>query len=407
MNNVLKRFLEYIKIDTISDSSSKLCPSTGSQKKLGGILVEELLLLGLKDASMDENGYIMATLEANTDKVIPTIGFLAHMDTSPDFSGKDINPKIIYDYDGEDIILNKEKNIVLKVSDFDMLKKYKNQTVITTDGTTLLGVDDKAGIAEIITAIEYLVNNPEIKHGTVKIGFTPDEEIGRGADKFDVKKFGADFAYTIDSDEVGVLEYENFNAATGIIKITGVNIHPGSAKNKMINSIAVGMEINQMLPVFEKPEHTENYEGFFHLNDFNGSVENTEMLYIIRDHDKEKFIEKKELLEYAIEYINKKYGDVVELNLSDSYYNMKEKIVDHMHIVDTAREAMEELNIEPIIKPIRGGTDGARLSFMGLPTPNIFTGGGNFHGKYEFIIAESMDKAVEVIVKIVENYGKK
>jgi len=408
MNNVVRRFLEYVKVNTISDPNSETCPSTEHQKDLGRILVQELKEIGLSDVEMDDNGYLMATLPANTDKEIPTIGLIAHMDTSPDFSGENVNPKIIVDYDGEDIILNEDENIVMKVSDFPELSHYVGQTLITTDGTTLLGADNKAGIAEIMAAVEYLVNNPEIIHGEIKIGFTPDEEVGRGADNFDVKKFSAEFAYTIDGGEIGEVEYENFNAASAKVKINGVNIHPGNAKNKMVNSVLIGMELNSMLPANQIPGATEHREGFLHLNDFNGTVEKTDMLYIVRDHDMNKFNEKKALVESAAEFLNKKYGEgTVEIELTDSYFNMKEKIVPVMHIIDTAIEAMEALDIEPKLVPIRGGTDGARLSFMGLPTPNIFTGGHNFHGKFEYIPMESMEKAVEVILKIVELYAAK
>ena len=344
----------------------------------------------------------MATLPSNIEKDVPTIGFIAHMDTSPDMSGKNVKPKIIRDYDGKDIVLNEEKNIVMKVSDFPDLKDYIGKDLITTDGTTLLGADNKAGIAEIITAVEYLINNPHIPHGTVKLGFTPDEEIGRGADHFDVEKFGADFAYTVDGGPVGELEYENFNAATAKIRIQGRNVHPGTAKNKMINSILVAGELNDLLPVNERPEYTENYEGFYHIVSFNGSVEKTEMVYIIRDHSIEKFLAKKATLEKAVDFINHKYGEIVSLEITDSYYNMKEKIEPVMYIIDLAKKAMESLDIKPLIKPIRGGTDGARLSYMGLPCPNIFTGGHNFHGKFEYIPIFAMEKAVETILKIIE-----
>lgn len=330
------------------------------------------------------------------------------MDTSPDMCGKDVKPQIIENYDGNDIVLNKEKGIILSTSEFPELKNYIGKTLITTDGTTLLGADDKAGIAEIITAIEYLINHPEIEHGNVKIAFTPDEEIGRGVDKFNVKKFACDFAYTVDGGELGTIEYENFNAASAKIKIHGRNVHPGTAKGKMKNSILIGIELQNMLPELERPEHTEGYQGFYHLNNFQGTVEETSMYYIIRDFDKQAFSDKKEYIKSIVEALNKKYGEgTVELELKDQYYNMREVIEKHMHIVETAMEAMRSLGIEPKVVPIRGGTDGARLSFMGLPTPNLFTGGHNFHGKYEFIPTHAMEKAVEVIVKIVELYGKK
>lgn len=408
MQSVVKKFLEYVAIDTKSDSKSKTCPSTKIQLDLGKKLVKELLELGLVDASMDDNGYVMATLPANTDKVIPVIGLIAHMDTSPDYSGKDVNPLIFNNYDGKDLVLNEAENIIMSPKDFPSLLAYEGKTLITTDGTTLLGADNKAGIAEIIAAVEYLVENKDIEHGTIKIGFTPDEEIGRGANLFDVNKFGADFAYTVDGGEIGGVEYENFNAANAVVKIHGTNIHPGSAKDKMVNSILIGMELTQMLPHAERPEHTEMYEGFIHLNDFNGSVENTELIYIIRDHNSEKFEEKKAVLLSAVDFLNMKYGEkVVEIDLKDSYFNMREKVVSEFHIIDTAKEAMRLLDIEPVVNPVRGGTDGARLSYMGLVTPNLFTGGANFHGKYEYIVAESMQSSVDVIIKIIELYANK
>lgn len=407
MEKLVERFLNYVKVDTKSDPDSETCPSTKKQFELAQILLEELKALGLEDARMDDNGYVMATLPANTDKDIPTIGFIAHMDTSPDMEGANVNPQIVKNYDGGDIVLNTEKNIILSPKDFPELKKYIGEDLITTDGTTLLGADDKAGITEIMTAIEYLVNNPDIKHGTIKVAFTPDEEIGRGADKFDVEKFGADFAYTIDGGEIGELEYENFNAAYAKVKIKGRNVHPGSAKNKMINSILVAMEFNSMLPVNEIPAHTEGYEGFYHLNNIEGNVEETTLYYIIRDHDREKFEEKKNRIERTVKYLNDNIGEsTIELEMKDQYYNMKEKVEPVMHIVEIAEKAMKEVGITPIRKPIRGGTDGARLSYMGLPCPNIFTGGHNFHGKFEYIPISSMKKAVEVIIKIIEFYSK-
>jgi len=407
MENMIKRFLNYVTIDTKSDHESENFPSTQSQFDLAKILVEELKELGLNDAYMDENGYVMATLPSNMDKDVPTIGFIAHMDTSPDMSGKDVKPKMVEDYNGEDIILNGDKNIILSPTDFPDLKRYIGKTLITTDGTTLLGADNKAGIAEIMSAVEYFVNNPEVTHGAIKVAFTPDEEVGRGADHFDVKKFGADLAYTIDGGEIGELEYENFNAAGVKVTIHGRNIHPGTAKNKMINSMEIAMELNSMLPENQKPQYTEGYEGFFLLTSINGDVEETKANYIIRDHFKDSFEEKKTLMQNAVDYLNTKYGEnTIEVVIKDQYYNMKEKIEPVMHIIDTARLAMEEVGVTPIIKAIRGGTDGARLSFMGLPCPNIFTGGHNFHGKYEYICVESMNKAVEVILKIVELYSK-
>lgn len=345
----------------------------------------------------------MGTLPSNTEKNIPTIGFIAHMDTAPSFNGKEVKPRIIDNYDGNDIVLNSDLNIVMAVKDFPELKKYVNQRLIVTDGTTLLGADDKAGIVEIMAALKYLKENPTIEHGEIKIGITPDEEIGRGANLFDVEKFGAEFAYTVDGGEVGELEFENFNAASANVVIKGRDIHPGASKNKMINSMLLGMELNAMLPVNERPEYTEGYEGFFLLTNFKGTVELTEMDYIVRDHSKEKFAEKKELITNAVKYLQEKYRDgEIVLTLKDSYYNMKEMIEPVYHIVDLAKNAMIEVGVKPIIKPIRGGTDGARLSFKGLPCPNIFTGGHNFHGKFEFIPIESMEKSVKVILKIVE-----
>lgn len=407
MSRIAERFLKYVKIDTKSDPNSDTCPSTEKQFDLAKILVRELEDIGLEDVNMDENGYVMATLPANIDKDVPTIGFIAHMDTSPDMTGANVNPQIVENYDGGDILLNKDNRVTLSPKQFPEIKNYIGQDIITTDGTTLLGADNKAGIAEIVTAMEYLINNPQIKHGKIKVGFTPDEEIGRGADKFDVEKFGADFAYTIDGGEIGELEYENFNAAYAKVKIHGRNVHPGSAKNKMINSVLVAMEFNSMLPTNEIPGYTEKYEGFYHLNDIEGNVEETNLQYIIRDHDKDKFEEKKDRIKKIVEYMNSTIGKgTIELEMKDQYYNMKEKIQPVMHIIETAERAMNEVGVTPNIKPIRGGTDGARLSYMGLPCPNIFTGGHNFHGKYEYIPINSMEKAVEVIVKIIDLYAK-
>lgn len=407
MEKLIERFMKYVKIDTKSDPRSESCPSTEKQFNLAKELVAELEELGLKDISMDENGYVMATLPSNTDKSLPKIGFIAHMDTSPDMTGTNVAPQVIENYDGGDVVLNKEKKVVLSPKDFPELKNYIGEDLITTDGTTLLGADDKAGIAEIMTAVEYLVNNPEIKHGTIKVGFTPDEEIGRGADKFDVKKFDSDFAYTVDGGEIGELEYENFNAAYARIRINGRNVHPGSAKNKMINSISIAMEFNAMIPANQVPEHTEEYEGFYHLHDIKGNVEETTLEYIIRDHDRGKFEEKKQRVEKIVDYLNSSIGEgTVELEMKDQYYNMKGQIEPVMHIVQTAKRAMEEVGVKPIIKAIRGGTDGARLSYMGLPCPNLFTGGHNFHGKFEYIPIGSMKKSVEVILKIVELYAQ-
>ncbi|MBC8588283.1 peptidase T [Paratissierella segnis] len=402
MENLVNRFLNYVKFETTSDGNSTSVPSTKNQKEFAKILVKELKEIGLKEVSVDNNGYVMATLPTNMVKDVPTIGFVAHMDTSPDMSGKDVNPKIIKDYKGGDITLNAEKNIVLRTADFPELNDYIGHDLITTDGTTLLGADDKAGIAEIITAMEYLIQNPEIPHGKIKIGFTPDEEIGRGADFFDVEKFGADFAYTVDGGSIGELEYENFNAASARIVIQGRNVHPGTAKDKMINSMLIATELNNLLPVNEKPEYTEGYDGFYHLTGFNGDVESTTMNYIIRDHSMEKFEAKKKNLEKIVDFLNYKYDDKISLEINDSYYNMKEKIEPVIYIVDMAKEAMMDIGIKPIIQPIRGGTDGARLSYEGLPCPNLFTGGLNFHGKYEYISIQGMELAVKTILKIIE-----
>ena len=406
MNKVKERFLKYVSFSTQSDSNSNSCPSTKGQYVLGEYLVNELNEIGLKEVQIDDNGYVTALLPANTNKVIQTVGFIAHMDTATDMSGENVNPQIIENYQGDDIILNKEKNIVLSPSEFPHLKKYIGNDLITTDGTTLLGADDKAGIAEIMTAMEYLIQNPDIEHGDIKVGFTPDEEIGRGADKFDVEAFNADFAYTIDGGEIGELEYENFNAAFASIEIQGRNVHPGTAKNTMINSMALAMELHSLLPVHQVPEATENYEGFYHLINFDGSVEKTSIAYIIRDHDMDKFEEKKKLMEQVVDFLNKKYNNRFVLIMKDSYYNMREKIEPVMYVVELAKKSMEQEGIKPLIHPIRGGTDGARLSYMGLPTPNIFTGGHNFHGKFEYIPIQSMEKAVKTIVRIVQNLTK-
>ena len=405
MSRVTERFLEYVKFDTQSSVSTGTTPSTEKQLVLAKALHDELISVGMKDVTLDANGYVMATLPANTEKKIPTIGFISHMDTAPDYSGKDVNPQLI-EYKGGDIKLN--ENTLLKVKDFPEVEEYIGKTLITSDGTTLLGADDKAGVSEIITAMEYLINNPEIKHGTIKVAFTPDEEIGEGADHFDVEKFGADFAYTVDGGALGELEYENFNAAGVKVIINGRNVHPGSAKNKMINSQQIAMELHNLLPFNERPEYTCDYEGFFMLSDMIGTIEKSTMTYIIRDHCRSKFEDKKNLFKEVVDFLNKKYGEsTVEVTIKDQYYNMKEKVEPSIHIVETAVEAMKSLNIDPIVVPIRGGTDGARLSFMGLPTPNLFTGGHNFHGKYEFIPIDSMEKAVETIVKIITLYAEK
>jgi len=402
MNPVISRFVRYIKIDTQSARKSDTFPSTQKQLKLAKLLEQELKELGLKDAATDEFGYVTATLPANTDqKDLPIIGFLAHMDTTPDLSGENVNPQFIEDYNGGTVVLNAEKNITMSPNEFPALKKYIGKTLITTDGTTLLGADNKAGIAEIMTAVEYLLAHPEIKHGTLKIGFTPDEEVGHGVDHFDVEKFGADFAYTIDGGEIGEVQYENFNAAGVEVTIHGRNVHPGKAKMKMRNALLIGMEFNELLPVFERPEFTENYEGFYHLYEINGTVEEAAMAYIIRDHDREKFEQKKRLIQKAADFINEKYGErVIELTLEDQYYNMREMVEPHPEIMEIAVEAVKSVGVTPIIIPVRGGTDGSRLSYMGLPTPNIFTGGHYFHGKYEFISTFAMEKAVETLVAI-------
>ncbi|TXN35065.1 peptidase T [Flagellimonas hymeniacidonis] len=402
MEKLLPRFLEYVAIDTQSDPYSKTTPSTEKQWNLAKKLVLELHQIGMQEVSIDEHAYIMATLPSNIDKKVPTIGFVSHIDTTPDFSGKNVKPQIVKDYDGEEIILNKQKEIVLSPDYFEDLLQYKGQTLITTDGTTLLGADDKAGIAEIVTAMEYLVQHPEIKHGKIRIAFTPDEEIGRGAHKFDVEKFGAAWAYTMDGSQVGELEFENFNAASAKIQIEGKSVHPGYAKNKMVNAIGIANEFLGLLPPREVPEKTSDREGFFHVHSIKGEIESAEIQLIIRDHDQEHFEARKQLLHDITAKLQKKYGDYITLNIEDQYRNMREKVEPVFHIVEIAKEAMESLGIEPIIKPIRGGTDGSQLSFMGLPCPNIFAGGHNFHGKYEYVPLESMEKAVQVIVKICE-----
>jgi tripeptide aminopeptidase len=403
---ILERFLRYVKTDTQSNPDSKQFPSTEKQFQLARILVEELKDIGLTDISLGEKAYVMATLPSNIEAKVPVIGFLAHMDTSPDMSGKNVNPQIVNNYNGEDILLNQSSGLTLKTADFPEIKHYKGQTIITTDGTTLLGADDKAGIAEIVTAMEHLVLHPEIKHGTVKVGFTPDEEVGRGVDFFDVKKFGAEYAYTIDGGEIGELEYENFNAAKARVLIQGRNIHPGMAKNKMINSLIVGQEFNSMLPVEQRPEFTSDYEGFFHLTKLEGTVENSVVEYIIRDHDRKKFCDKKAFMHDIANLLNRKYPEgTVKLYIEDQYFNMREKIESVFHILEIARKAIEDLGIQPKIIPVRGGTDGSRLSYMDLPCPNIFAGGHNFHGKFEYIPLESMIAATNVIIRIVSLYA--
>ena len=408
MNSLVERFLKYVQIDTDSNPESNACPSSEIQWDLAKVIVEDLKALGMEDITLDENCYIMATLPANCDEDIPAIGFIAHMDTAPSYNGRGVKPRIVENYNGEDIVLNADENVVLSPKDFAHMKNYIGQDLIVTDGSSLLGADDKAGIVEIIEAIKYLKEHPEIKHGVIKVGFTPDEEIGRGADLFAVQKFDCKFAYTVDGGELGELEYENFNAASATVKIQGRDIHPGSAKNSMINSIMIAMELNAMLPCDQRPEHTENYEGFFLLDELTGTVENTKMEYIIRDHSMRKFNEKKIIIKDAVQYLAKKYKDAkIEIEVKDSYYNMREKIEPVMYIIDLAKKSMEELEIAPNIRPIRGGTDGARLSYRGLPCPNLFTGGHNFHGRFEYICIQSMEKARDLIVKIAENVGKK
>lgn len=403
MEKLTERFVRYAKIDTQSNPESNDCPSTEKQWKLAKMLFQELQVMGMEEVTMDDNAYVMATLPANTNAAIPVVGFIAHFDTSPDFTAENVNPQLHENYDGGDIVLNMEKNIVLSPKDFEDLNLYKGQTLITTDGTTLLGADDKAGVTEIMGAMEYLLEHPEIKHGKIRVGFNPDEEIGRGAHLFDVKKFDAQWAYTMDGGQIGELEYENFNAAGAKVSIKGVSVHPGTAYKQMINSMLVANKLISLLPADQVPEKTQKYEGFFHLNQIKGTVEDTELYYIIRDHDKKLFDEKKKLFLKAVETVNKEYGQkVVSVKMKDQYYNMKEKIEPNMHIIEIAEQAMKDIGVEPNIKAIRGGTDGAQLSFMGLPCPNIFAGGHNFHGKFEFIPVSSMEKAMEVIVKVAQ-----
>lgn len=400
---LVERFLKYVSFDTQSSEETEVTPSTPGQMVFAKYLKEELESLGLEDITLDEHGYLFATLPANIDKPVPTIGFIAHMDTSPDMSGKDVSPRIVQNYDGSDIVLCAEENVVLSPSQFPELLDHKGEDLIVTNGKTLLGADDKAGIAEIVSAIVYLKEHPEIKHGKIRIGFNPDEEIGLGAHKFDVEKFGCDWAYTMDGGEIGELEFENFNAASAKITLKGRNVHPGYAKNKMINSIRVANRFCAMLPAHETPEHTEGYEGFYHLISFNGDVEQTTVAYIIRDHDRARFESRKKKIERFVSEINAEYGEgTATLELRDQYYNMREKIEPVMHIIDTAFAAMEAVGVKPNVKPIRGGTDGAQLSFKGLPCPNIFAGGLNFHGRYEFVPIQNMEKAMKVIVKIAE-----
>ena len=406
MEKILDRFLRYVAVDTKADPESETQPSAAKSLDLLKILRDELLAMGV-EASLDEYGYVMATIPSNCNKEIPAVGFIAHVDTAPDASGADIKPQIIPNYDGSDIPLKGVEDLSLKVSDFPELLDYKGQTIITTDGTTLLGADDKAGVAEIMNAVQYIIEHPEFKHGEIKIGFTPDEEIGRGVVKFDVKKFGAQYAYTMDGGAVGELEYENFNAAGATVKIQGRNIHPGYAKGKMLNAILIGMELNALLPVEQRPEFTSGYEGFFHIIGFNGTVEEATFSYIIRDHDMGLYEQKKEYMRKCVDFINEKYGEgTASVDIRHQYYNMRKEVEPHYHIEEKARLAMEMEGIVPNIKPIRGGTDGANLSFMGLPCPNIFAGGHNFHGKMEFIPLESMEKASKVILNIISLYAE-
>jgi tripeptide aminopeptidase len=407
MQDIINRFISYVTIDTESDPNSETTPSTEKQWNLANKLVEELKAIGMEEVTIDKHSYVMATLPSNVEHEVPTIGFVAHFDTTPDFTGANIQPQVIENYDGGDIVLNQEQNIVLSPNYFKDLLQYKGQTLITTNGLTLLGADDKAGITEIVTAMEFLINNPEIKHGKIRICFTPDEEIGRGADLFDVEKFGAEWAYTMDGSQIGELEYENFNAAGVKVTFKGKSVHPGYAKGKMINSMLIANNFINKLPKGETPQETKGYEGFFHVTGLSGSIEETKLELIIRDHDMKKFKKRKKLVQKITKKINKKYSkqfgeDIVITEVKDQYYNMKEKVEPVMFIVDLAEEAMKSLGIKPLIKPIRGGTDGCRLSYMGLPCPNIFAGGHNFHGKYEYVPVESMQKAVDVIVKIAQ-----
>ena len=405
--HLIDRFISYVTVDTESDPTSDTTPSTAKQWDLANALVEELKHIGLQDVTIDDNAYIMATLPSNVPHKVPTIGFISHFDTTPDFTGKDVKPQIIENYDGKDIVLNKAQNIILSPSYFEDLLLYKGQTLITTDGTTLLGADDKAGITEIVSAMEYLVQHPEIKHGKIRVGFTPDEEIGRGAHKFDVEKFGADWAYTMDGSQVGELEYENFNAAGALVSIKGKIVHPGYAKGKMVNSMYIATDYINSLPRLETPEHTQDRQGFFHLYSVTGEVDSTQLQYIIRDHDKEHFEARKEMMLKLADELNSQLGEpCVSVEIKDQYFNMREKIEPVMHIVAIAQKAMEQAGIKPLIKPIRGGTDGSQLSFKGLPCPNIFAGGHNFHGRFEYVPVESIQKAIEVIINIAQLVGE-
>lgn len=407
MENLVKRFLHYVSFDTQSDELTHMTPSTPGQMFFAKELEKELQRIGLSDISLDDNGYLMATLPSNSNKELPTVGFIAHLDTSPDCSGRKVSPRIVENYDGKEIVLCAEDNVALRPDEFPELLHYIGQDLIVTDGKTLLGADDKAGVAEIVSAMEYLLSHPEIKHGKIRIGFTPDEEIGQGADHFDVKRFGADWAYTMDGGEIGELEYENFNAAVARITFKGRNVHPGYAKHKMINSLRVAIQYAIMLPRWETPEHTEGYEGFYHLISCEGSVEETTLSYIIRDHDRDRFERRKKEFEHLVRKINREFPDCASLEIKDQYYNMREKIEPVMHIVDLAEEAMKNVGVTPVVVPVRGGTDGARLSFEGLPCPNIFAGGLNFHGRYEFVPIASMVKARDVIVEIARLVAEK
>ena len=406
--NITDRFLKYVSFTTTSDENTNMTPSTPGQMVFASYLAEELKSLGLEQVELDKNGYIMATLPSNTDKDIPTIGFISHMDTSPDMSGRNVKPRIVSNFDGNDILLNEEQLIVFETEKYPEILQYKGQDIIVTDGTTLLGADDKAGVAEIVTAMEYLISHPEIKHGKIRVGFTPDEEIGQGADHFEVSKFAADWAYTMDGGEIGELEFENFNAASAKITFHGVNVHPGYAKHKMLNSMRIAHQFATMLPRHETPEHTEGYEGFFHLTNMEGTVEKSMLSYIVRDHDRDRFERRKKEVQHLVNKINAEFGEkTATLELKDQYYNMREKIEPVMHIIDLAYDAMKEVGVTPKVKPIRGGTDGSRLSYMGLPCPNIFAGGHNFHGRFEYVPVQSLEKAMMVIVKIAELLAKK
>ncbi len=405
--NITERFLKYVSFHTTSDTETNLTPSTPGQLVFANFLAEELATIGLSEIELDKNGYIMATLPANTDKDIPVIGFISHLDTSPDMSGRNIKPRVVKNYDGNDILLNEKQVIVFETTKYPEIKQYIGQDIIVTDGTTLLGADDKAGIAEIVTAMEYLLAHPEIKHGKIRIGFTPDEEIGQGADYFDVNKFGAEWAYTMDGGEIGELEFENFNAASAKITFKGINVHPGYAKHKMKNSIRIAHQFIAMLPRHETPEHTEGYEGFYHLMGMEGNVETSKLNYIIRDHDRDRFERRKKEIIHLVNKINSEFGEnTASIELKDQYYNMREKVEPLMHIVDIAADAMRAVGVTPKIKPIRGGTDGAQLSFKELPCPNIFAGGHNFHGRFEYVPVQSMEKATQVIITIVQNLAK-